>query len=137
MLDDSTSYLESLTKQPNIWQASHIRSCYVLNVLKYVDTYPKQQKYQDNLVMLMTKLFTTMSLVQGYALQMFLSNLEPSIQQLSWYFLQRKLILEKAELSELRVKNFINKCVAVVLTHNLWMPQTNKQKIFSMTAHHF
>ena len=85
--------------------------------------------------MMMTKLFTPLSLLQGDAFRIIVYELEPSIKQVSWSLLQRKLIPDKAESLELQVKDRIDKFEEIVLTYDLWMSQKNEE-IFSMTAHH-
>ena len=76
--------------------------------------------------MMMVKLFTPLSLVQGDSFQTLVSYLEPSINKVSLSFVQRKLIPEKAELLELQVKGRLNKFGAVVLTYNLWISRGKK-----------
>ena len=71
--------------------------------------------------MLMAKSFTHISLVQVYAYQTIVSDLKTSIKKVSWSFVQRKLINEKAKILDFQVNNRLNKWGAVVLTYDLWM----------------
>ena len=57
--------------------------------------------------------------MKGYAFQILVYDLYPYIKKVSRYFLQRKIIHDKAGLLEFQVKDHLNKCGAVVLTSDL------------------
>ena len=59
---------------------------------KYGDIHPNLKKYQEKLVMLMEKFLTHLSFVQVNYFQTLVSNLKPSINQVSFSLLQKKLI---------------------------------------------
>ena len=61
-------------------------------------------------MILMVKLFTPLSLVQGGAFKTHVSGLDSSINQVSRPFVHMELIPYKSESLKFQVKDFLNKC---------------------------
>ena len=105
---------------------SHVSS-FIIATNKYNKGHTQQASFEGEIVALMAKAYTPLSLVGFHEFRELISSLDPRIVPVSRSRLSRKLIPLKYESIEYYVMKVLNNCPYVVLSLDLWMPVKNEE----------
>ena len=121
-VEDSDSYISRV-------------SDFMIATKKYNKCHTHQASFEENIVDLVAKAFTPLSLVDCREFRKLISSLDPRIVTFSRSRLSRKFIPLKYEDVEYDVMKELNNGPYVILSFDLWISVKNED-IFSISAHH-
>ena len=111
-------------------------SDFMISAKKYNKGHTQQASFEENILVLMEKAYTPLSLVDCREFRKLISSLDPRIVPVSRSHLSINLIPLKYEAVKYDLMKVINNFPYVALSFDLWMYVKNEE-IFSISAHHF